>query len=194
MDERYLTFTEETNALDYFERACRFIREAGTDETAWKWTIIALHGSLYGFAICACKGTNYKNVSFVTKRGERRLISFGDALKACQNPERMRMTVMSHPLVLTGDQRAAIQKLQSSLRNPFEHYIPMSWHIEIHGMPAIAIHCIEIIRFLALETGNYTMLSRSQRDIIQSLAAETTAFLRSMPLHGEHLSMESQSH
>lgn len=183
MGERYLTFTEETNALDCFERACRFILEAGTDDTAWKWTIIALHGSLYGFAICACKGTNYEQVTFVTKRGERRLISFGDALKACQDQKRMQMTMMSHPLVVTRDQRAAIQKLQSSLRNPFEHYIPMSWHIEIQGMPTIAIHCIEVIRFLALETGNYTMLSQPQRDLMQSLAAETTEFLRSMPLH-----------
>ena len=192
MNERYLNFTEEINALDYFRRAAGFIREATTDDGAWKWVIIALHGALYGFAICACKGTDYHSVTTETKRG-RRLISFSQALDTCQDPERMRMTVMSQPLVLTDDQRAAIAKLQFTLRNPFEHYVPMSWHIEIHGLPTIAIHCIEVIRFLALETGNYTMLSHSQYDLVKSLAAETTEFLRLMPLHPEYLSMEPQS-
>ncbi|HEY5707492.1 MAG TPA: hypothetical protein VIS96_18180 [Terrimicrobiaceae bacterium] len=185
MDERYLTFTEETNALDYLERASRFIRHAATDDTAWKWVIIALHGSLYGFAICACKGTDHHNVTRATKGGDRRLISFGDALKACQDPQRMRMTVMSKPLVLSEDQRAAIKKIQESFRNPFEHYIPMSWHIEIHGMPTLAIHCLEVIRFLALETGNYTMLSGEQFERVQALVSESISFLSAMPLHTE---------
>lgn len=180
-----MTFTEESNALDYFERAAQFIREASTDSHAWKWVIIALHGALYGFAICACQGTDWETVTTKTKRGPR-LISFSEALAACQDPNRMLMTVLSKPLVLTDDQRAAISKLQLSLRNPFEHYIPMSWHIEIHGMPTIAIHCIEVIRFLALDTGNYTMLAEGQHGRIDSLAAETISFLRAMPLHIEH--------
>ncbi|MEN3370709.1 MAG: hypothetical protein V7609_2852 [Verrucomicrobiota bacterium] len=185
MDERYLTFTEETNALDYLERACCFIREAATDDTAWKWVIIALHGSLYGFAICACKGTDYYNVTYVSKRGDRKLISFGEALKACQDAQRMRMTVRSKPLVLSPDQEAAIKKVQESLRNPFEHYIPMSWHIEIHGMPSLAIHCLEVIRFLALETGNYTMLYGEQYGRVETLVSESISFLSAMPLHRE---------
>jgi hypothetical protein len=183
MEERHLSFTAETNALDYLERAAQFIREATTDETAWKWVIIALHGSLYGFAICACKGTDYHKVTYATKHGDRRLISFGEALQACQDSKRMKMTVISKTLVLSDDQRAAIKKVQESLRNPFEHYIPMSWYIELHGMPTLAIHCLEVIRFLALETGNYTMLSGKQCERIEALVSESIAVLRGMPLH-----------
>jgi hypothetical protein len=185
MDERYLSFTAETNALDYLKRAAHFVREAGSDDTAWKWIIIALHGSLYGFAICACKGTDYNNVTYETKSGHRRLISLGEALEACQDPKRMRMTVISKALVLSDDQRAAIKKLQESLRNPFEHYIPMSWYIELHGMPSLAIHCLEVIRFLALETGNYTMLSGEQHERIEALVSESISVLTGMPLHTE---------
>jgi hypothetical protein len=133
MTERYLTFTEETNALDYLERAEQFIREAATDDRAWKWVVIALHGALYGFAICACKGTDYHTVTYQTKRGDLKLISFQKALAACQDPQRITMTVLSKPLVLTPDQTGAIDRLQQALRNPFEHYIPTSWHIEIRG-------------------------------------------------------------
>lgn len=178
-------YTEESNALDYFERAAQFIREASTDNQAWKWVIFALHGALYGFAICACKGTNYENVTTKTKWGLR-LISFSEALAACQDPQRMQMTVLSKPLSLTNDQRAAITHLQHALRNPFEHYIPLSWHVELHGMPEIAIHCIQVIRFLALDTRNYTMLAEGQYARIDSLAAETIAFLRTTPLHLEN--------
>lgn len=177
-------YTEECNALDYFERADQFIREASTDNQAWKWVIIALHGALYGFAICACKGTNYDNVTTKTKWGPR-LISFSEALTACEDAQRMQMTVFSKPLSLTDEQRAAITHLQHALRNPFEHYIPLSWHVELHGMPNIAVHCIEVIRFLALDTRNYTMLAEGQHERIDSLAAEAIA-LCAMPLHIEH--------
>jgi hypothetical protein len=80
MKDRWLTFTEETNALDYLNRAAQFIRETATDDDAWKWVVIALHGSLYGFAICACKGTDYHNVTYPAKRAGRKLLSFGAAI------------------------------------------------------------------------------------------------------------------
>jgi hypothetical protein len=183
MNERYLTFTEETNALDYLERAAGFIREAASDDRSWKWAVIALHGALYGFAICACKGTDYHTVTYQTKCGDRKLISLKAALDVCQDPGRMNMTVFSKPLVLTTDQEAAIKKLQQSLRNPFEHYVPTSWNIEIHGMATIAIHCLEVIRFLALEVGNYTKLTGEQSAHIGRLVADAIMRLRSMPLH-----------
>jgi len=175
-----MSFTEESNALDYFERASKFIRETETDSQSWKWVIISLHGALYGFAICACHGTDWKTVTRITKRGPQ-LISFSDALAACQDPKKMLMTMLSKPLVLTEDQRSSIAKLQHTLRNPFEHYIPSNWHIEINGMPNIAIHCIEVIRFLALDTGNYTQMENCQFERIKSLAEETILFLRAMP-------------
>lgn len=190
MTEHFLSFTEETNALDYLERATQFVREAASDDRAWKWAIIALHGALYGFAICACKGTDYHTVTSQTKRGYRKLISFQDALAACQNPQRITMTVLSKPLLLTVEQKTAIDRLQQTLRNQFEHYIPSSWHVEIHGMPTIAIHCLEVIRFLALEVGNYTHLSAEQRASVGALVSDTTAYLRSTPLHQEFLTTE----
>jgi hypothetical protein len=57
-DRKRLILSEEKNALDYLEKAYSFIVQATTDVLAWKWVIISLHGALYGFAICALKGTN----------------------------------------------------------------------------------------------------------------------------------------
>lgn len=182
MSETYITFNGETNALDYLERAACFIREACDNSRAWKWVVIALHGALYGFAISACKGTDYHTVTHKRKRSQI-LFSFAEAVAACQDPMRMSNTMLSKPLVLTDDQRKAIEQLHQSLRNPFAHYLPGDWHIEIHGMPTIAIHCIEVIRFLALETGNCIELNEDQRALVDSLATETIARLRADPLY-----------
>jgi len=84
--QKWLTLTEETNALDYLERAGQFITEADTNPSAWKWVVLALHGALYGFAIAACKGTNYETVIRKTKRGAEHLISLDEALTKCADP------------------------------------------------------------------------------------------------------------
>jgi hypothetical protein len=65
---KWIRFTEETNALDYLERAGEFIKQTESNPSAWKWVILALHGALYGFAIAACKHTDYQSVVRGTKR------------------------------------------------------------------------------------------------------------------------------
>ena len=89
MVKRSLVFSDETNALDYLKRGALFVREAAADDHAWKWVIISLHGALYGFAVCACKGTDYSTVTCQTKGGDRKLISFQQAIAACQDPQRI---------------------------------------------------------------------------------------------------------
>ena len=151
IQSKWLRLTEETNALDYLERAAGFIRETEQNLLAWKWVVLSLHGALYGFAICASKGTNSENVTTRTKRGENKLIPFDKALERCQNRECMSTLLCSQPLVLSNSQKKSIQLLKNELRNKMEHYVPSGWSIEIHGMPQIAIDALDVIRFLALE-------------------------------------------
>jgi len=84
-----LRLSEETNALDYLEQVYHYIRQTKTNVIAWKWVILTLHGALYGFAICACKGTNPDNVTQenVTQGSVKKLISFDKVLKRCQDPK-----------------------------------------------------------------------------------------------------------
>ena len=110
---KYLRITEELNALDYLEKAYLFIQETESNLLAWKWVVLSLHGALYGFAICACKGTNPENVIYKTKKGIEKLISLEDALIHCQNPKRMKMTIKSKHLILTYKQKEAINYLKN---------------------------------------------------------------------------------
>lgn len=185
--EKYLCFSEETNALDYLEQAYHYIYKTEININAWKWVILTLHGALYGSAICACKGTNPDNVKKKTKKGiiKQKLISLDEALELCQDPSWMRMTIDSKYLQLSDQQRESIWKLKHLLRNNFEHYIPKGWSIEIHGMPQIALDVLEVIRFLALETGNYVHLNEAQKRRIKSIVFQSKRNLKQSQLYKE---------
>ena len=180
-EEKWLQLREEINALDYLRRAGIFIREAETDVTAWKWTMIALHGAIYGFAVAAARGTNYDQV--LTKKGK--LLQFWDVLKLCQDPDHMQMLIHSRPLILSTEEKESLEILTSLLRNEFLHFKPKSWLIEIHGMPKVALDALAVIRFLALETGTYTHLTDVEASEIEQVVRETSNYLRRTELYQE---------
>lgn len=188
--ECYLRLTEETNALDYLERAGEFIEQAMSDPRAWKWVVLALHGALYGFAIAACKSSDYQSVVKVTKKGRERLITLDEALVMCKDAQWMGTLHDGVPLGLSARQEDSIRRLKETLRNNFEHYIPSGWSIEIHGLPRIAIDVLDVVRFLAVETFRYQHLNQSQRKRIKSIVFKTKRLLAKSPLHLELLAAE----
>ncbi len=184
---KYLRVTGEMNALDYLARAAEFIKQTEKNLLAWKWVVLSLHGALYSFAICACQGTNPDNVTYKTKKGDEKLISFDKALELCQNPNRMKMLVHSQPLVLTESQKESIRLLKKELRNRFEHYNPSVWSIEVHGMPQIAMDLLDVIRFLAIETSTYIHFNQSQIRKLKSIVQQSKRFLKNTKLYKEAL-------
>src|SRR4030095_10116296 len=185
--QKWLTLTEETNALDYLERAGQFITEADTNPSAWKWVVLALHGALYGFAIAACKGTNYETVIRKTKRGAEHLISLDEALTKCADPACMGTLKGGLALRLTDSQKNSIRRLKKTLRNNFEHYVPRAWSIEIHGLPQISMDVLDVISFLAVDTFRYQHLNQSQRRRVKSIVYQSKKRLSSSRLHREAL-------
>lgn len=180
---KWLRLSEEKNALDYLEKAAFFIRKTPEDHINWKWVILGLHGSLYGFTIAACRGTDSQSV--VSKEGK--LINFWKALELCQDPNHMKMLIYSKPLILSESQKKSIRQLKSDFRNEFEHFRPKGWSIEVHDMPEIAIDVLEAIRFVALETNTFVHLSDTERTEVKSLVDDSLEFLRKSVLYKELL-------
>ena len=174
--DAYLRLSEETNALDYLEKAVAFVRSAASNPVDWKWTILALHGAIYGFMICALKGTDHGGVLKKTKRGDR-LIDFGEALTRCQDPAWMQMTCYSRVLKLSDEQKDALDYIHQVFRNRFVHYQPCLWSIELSSLPPILGNGFDVVRFLSLGTGNYMHLAQEQRARISQLVDEAKAVL-----------------
>jgi len=175
---KYLRFSEESNALDYLERAGQFIKETEKNPKAWKWVILSLHGALYGFAISAAKGSDYQSVVKVTKKGRERLITLNEALAMCQDERWMGTLYGGKALRLTASRSDSIRRLKETLRNNFEHYIPGGWSIEMHGFPHISIDILDVIRFLAIDTIRYQNLNQAQRKRIKSIVFQSKKYLK----------------
>jgi hypothetical protein len=185
---KYARFSEEWNALDYLEKTIEFIHRAQRHPTDWKWVILSLHGALYGFMICALKGTDPGRVCEPDRHGNPRLISFGRALKWCQDPTHMIMTTATKVLKLSEDQERSLGVLRTHFRNEFAHYRPSLWSIELHGLPQMVIDGLEVTRFLALESGNYIHLTGAARDRIAALVENGAEVLKQSVLFRETLS------
>lgn len=184
---RWVRVTDEANALDYLERAASFIRETEDNPIAWKWVVLALHGALYGFAVSACKGTDYCTVVRRTKKGAGHLVSLDAALRMCKDEAWMGTLHGGMPLKLSTNQEDSIRRLKQNLRNRFEHFSPGVWSIEIHGLPQIAIDVLEVISFLAVGTSRYQHLNQEQRRRVRSIVYRSKKLLRSSSLYEEAL-------
>jgi hypothetical protein len=90
-------------------------------------------------------------------------------------------------LRLTDSQKDSIRRLKKTLRNNFEHYVPRSWSIEIHGLPQISMDVLDVISFLAVDTFRYQNLNLSQRRKVKSIVYQSKKRLNSSRLHREVL-------
>lgn len=184
INAKWLRLSEETNALDYLEKVYFYIQQTEKNTIAWKWVVLALHSALYGFAICAIQGTNPDRVTYKTKKGVEKLIGFDEALKRCQNPQWMLQYLHSKCFQLSKEEKASIKFLKNILRDSFQHFIPRGWLIEIHGMPQMVIDCLNVIRFLAIESGNCFYKASLQKKI-KSLVYQSKRILKKSELYKE---------
>jgi hypothetical protein len=171
---RYAEFTEESNALDYLEKAVTFIKCVDNKPQNWKWVILCTFGALYGFLVCALKGTNpEENVCHRTKKGQQKLIGFPDVLKRCQDSGWMNRSGFTKVLELAEDQKNAVDRIHAEFRNGFEHYRPALWCIELSGMPEIVKEVLDVIRFVSLDMGCYYVhYGAGDREKIANLVAQ----------------------
>lgn len=163
MDDDFIEFDELENAIDNLEMAAHFLKLADAGKR-WKWTIIALHQALYGFAVSAIRGTDGRHL--VDQKRDR-LISIWEALDRAKNPLWMPWS-HSIPLTTTPDEDRAIRRLVEEFRNGFEHFRPQLWLIEVSGLPVLLHHVSRVILFLALDSNCITYVDRKQEPRIRA--------------------------
>jgi hypothetical protein len=75
---------EVDNAIDNLAMAGRLLLLIES-ERRWKWALMALHHALYGFAVCAVRGTDSLSVLRDPEDHESHLISIHEALARCKD-------------------------------------------------------------------------------------------------------------
>jgi hypothetical protein len=147
----WLRLSELENAIDSLEMVSYFLANVKS-QTKWKWSSIALHQALYGFAISASSGFVKKKVTKLSKRyPEGKLISIWDAINLTKEPADAAFEFYDL-LVLSSDEELAIKKLVDDFRNELEHFTPKIWSLEVSDMPKIFTRVVRVIRFIALES------------------------------------------
>ena len=175
----WLRASEETNALDHLRKVSFFAHQTESDEWAWKWLSISLHGALYGFSISVAKGTDSLSV---VKNGH--LIPIWEALNICKELSERNLLIQSSKLVITNKQNDAIKLMTSVLRNEFMHFQPKSWSISLLGLPNMVINIVSVIHWLALESGGgFSRLSEKESAEIKSLCSSITHTMKSTSLY-----------
>jgi hypothetical protein len=159
----YRTETTE-NAVDALEQSARFYTPRLRHK--WKWFVICLHDALYGFAICAIKGTDPDRVM-----RRHNLISAREALIRCQNDTYMLQYVHSRTLELTEEEKNAASELLCWMRDNLAHFSPKLWSIEIDWLMKIVQPTARVIRFLGLESGNIRLTAAQRNRVIRALSA-----------------------
>ena len=167
MSERWIRYHTESNATDNLEKAVHFLRTVKDNPEDWKWVVVCTFSSLYCFSIQVAKGSDDLSVIHKTKKGNSRLITFGEALKKCKRSFGARQA-----LVTTKDEDESIDIIQNEFRNQFEHFNPGLWSIEISGFPDHIFNIISVIKRLALDLNFYSNLSKTQKDNLEYIIDE----------------------
>ena len=178
-----ISFDEESNALDYLRKAVSFIEEARDDPTAWKWVSIAMHGALYGFAVCASKTGRFAE-STTGGEGEK-LLSVRSVLERCKDKRHMNFTVDAKPLKISKRQDYAINFLKDRLRDPLEHFIPGQQWFKLEGLPETFQEVLSVISFLALDTNTFVLLEEKQQVEVEQLVRKGQELLSALALEYE---------
>jgi len=180
-EEIWLRTDELNEAIKALELVQELLPRVVNDSYYWKWVIVALHNSLQGFMVCALQGSSKLNVLpdgvaakwLEAYRGgsdeipKQILDTFPNLYKKIKS-ERMIMYTESKKFVAKGQQDLHVRKL-NRLRNQFIHYTPLGWSLEVSDLPAITRDCVEVIKFLALESWNILYREEQTRQDVEHL-------------------------
>ncbi|WCR28780.1 hypothetical protein L3476_08655 [Paenibacillus thiaminolyticus] len=178
--ETFLRTDERVETIKSLEKTIQFLEESEQDIYQWKWLLISLHNALQCFMVLALKGSNSLNVmkpshaSKWMKAYETDSVSpnvqldfFNELFKKIQS-DSMDLFTNSQRFNSNESIDKSVQRL-NSFRNRFIHFMPMSWSLEIIGLPRLALDILEVIEFLFLESGNVYFYEEKQTQLVDEM-------------------------
>ena len=135
-------------------RTAQFVKE---DPSAWKWVALALHSALQGACVCHLT-TTAQPIGAITEQNAIEWLAYFEDSRANPNAIPPRTYLMILPDLLkavrkpnsAGDRSNAsgleisdselqwLRRFHDEVRNQFVHFQPISWSIEVSGIPELA--------------------------------------------------------
>lgn len=185
----WLTTDESEEVVSALEMTAEMGKRLPQDKYAWKWVILSLHSALQGFMVLALRQGNgllalttksrnkwleeyRKEGKIDEKKFPKEFVdSFPNLYKKIKS-DAMLAYVHSKKFEPIDSQDWSVGKL-NELRNDFIHFLPRTWIIEISGLPKVCLDCLEIIQFLAWESGNILFHKEPLRDRARNALRES---------------------
>ncbi|OPY67800.1 MAG: hypothetical protein A4E57_02119 [Syntrophorhabdaceae bacterium PtaU1.Bin034] len=166
MGEGWLITDGAVETVSAFEVLAEETQRLTSDPYRWKWAIIALHSGLQGAMVLALQGSHGLHTlrEEDAKRwldayekggpypGNLKLDCFPSLYKKIKS-DKMLKYADSRKFVPKGTQGSSI-KLLNRLRNEYIHFTPRVWALDLIGLPAMALDCIDIAEFLVWGSHN----------------------------------------
>ena len=161
-----------------FEVFAEEAQKLSTDPYRWKWAIIALHSGLQGIMVLTLQGSHRLHVLRAedAKRwldarerdgsypSDLKLDDFLSLYKKIKS-DKMLKYIGSRKFIPKGTQGSSV-KLLNHLRNELIHFTPRVWALDLVGLPAMALDCLDVTDFLAWESHNFPL---KEDDLIERM-------------------------
>lgn len=183
MVEKWIQTDAPEDVAGSIRQAIRAAQLVADDAQAWKWVVISLHSALQGACVCHLT-TTAEPIGAVTKTNAKQWRAYLEESRENPNAKPPKTILMSLPDLLkavrkpcsAGDSSNVggigisetelnwLQRFHADIRNQFTHFEPMSWSIEVSGIPEIAKLVARIIGEI-LECGwAFRHLESAQRE------------------------------
>lgn len=174
---KYLSTNRVNEVISSLELTTENLQKVSKDANRWKWIIIATHNALQNIMVEALwlgNGFGAMTDKSVKKWYEEyennnessvqlRLANFNDLYKRIKKKKLMCGYVHSRPFKPEQKHTLAVKNI-NLIRNRFIHFEISVWGLEINGLPDICINCMEILKFLVLESGNIAIWDAIERE------------------------------
>lgn len=186
MAEIWIRTDEAEDVAGSIRQIVRMVNYVGDDAQAWKWAVIALHSALQGACVCHLT-TTAAPLGAVTDKNAAEWIAYFEDSRVNPHAKRPKTYLMNLPELLKattkrksgGDHCSSVGvaisrtemdwlgRFHKNIRNQFTHFEPMSWSVEVSGIPQIANLVARIIKDI-LEAGwAFRHLPLTQREDMQ---------------------------
>lgn len=165
MADKWVRMNEAEDVVGSIRHVKRMANFTGEDGHAWKWLALALHSALQGACVCHLT-TSATPVGAVTPRNASEWLSYfvdsridpdakqprtflmglPDLLKAVRKPNSADDHANPIGIAISSSELDWLRRFHDEVRNQFVRFEPMSWSLEVSGIPELAKLIARIIR------------------------------------------------